>query len=83
MQGRDSGVDLCHFWRMWVENVRAEEIAATFRVTTTCIYNLARKHKLPRRERVCKETNDPTPNEIAERAAYCRMMRERGTPVGG
>lgn len=27
--------------------------------------------------------DDPTPAEIEERAAYCRMMRAAGTPVGG
>jgi hypothetical protein len=83
MQGKDSGVDLPELWRLWVANVQTDKIADRFNVSTTCIYNLARKHKLPRRSRVCKDTNDPTPGEIAERAAYCRMMRERGTPVGG
>lgn len=70
---------------LWCSGASADEIGRRLGVSTTRVYRLAREHKLPKSCRPNKARQprfDPTPDEIAERAAYCIAMREAGTPIG-
>ena len=75
--------DIPLLFRLWSEGVHVNEIARQLGCAPSSVTKLRQQHKVPRRPRPEKPTNDPTPDEIADRAAYCRMMRERGTPIGG
>lgn len=68
---------------MWFAGAPVEEIAARFGVHRTVIYQWRREYRVPPRFLEMQARNDPTPSEIEERAAYCRRMREAGTPIGG
>lgn len=69
---------------MWHAGAPADEIAVRFGVSRGTVSKWAAKHKLPPRGRCYRPpAKDPTPAEIAERMAYCRAMREAGTPIGG
>lgn len=68
--------------RLWDEGVHIDEIARLVGCCRHHVYELRVKHGLPRRRRTAKYV-DPTPEEIEQRAAYCREMRDRGTPIGG
>lgn len=59
---------------MWAAGDSREEIAAALGCSTSHVQELCRRHKLPRRQRPVKEIfeNDPTPEQIAERAAEIR-----------
>lgn len=75
--------DIALLFRLWTQGVHADEIAKALGCGPDQVHKLRRDHKLPSRPRPERPTNDPTPDEIRDRAAYCRMMRERGTPIGG
>ena len=69
---------------LWLEGVHIEEIVERIGCGRHHIYDLCKRHGIPKRGRTPKPCEvDPTPEEIEERAAYCRLMRERGTPIGG
>lgn len=68
---------------MWYAGAPVEEIAARFGVHRTLIYRWRAEYGIERRFLEFQAKADPTPSEIEERAAYCRRMREAGTPIGG
>lgn len=81
---------LFSLWHADASRMPVDEIARRLGVARATLHRHARKHKLPKRPRSNAADRDrddeelcPTPQEIEERAAYCRMMRERGTPIGG
>lgn len=92
-RGACKSIDVPLLFRLWhtdAAKMPIGEIAKRLGITLTTLYKHARKHHLPKRPRANAADRDrddeefcPTPEEIAERAAYCRMMRERGTPIGG
>jgi|LakMenEpi03Aug12_release.lakeMendotaPanAssembly.Ray.scaffolds.fasta_scaffold4889120_1 transposase len=77
-------MDVLLFHRLWHAGASSQEIGRRFGVSTATVYKWAARYKLPTRRRTYTPTKkDPTLEEIAERAAYCRRMREAGTPIGG
>lgn len=77
-------MDVLLLHQLWHAGASSEDIAQRFGVSTGTVSKWAAKYKLPPRGRVHRgPTTDPTPDEIADRAAYCRRMREAGTPIGG
>lgn len=56
---------------MWARGDSREEIAAALGCSTSHVQELCKRHRLPPRQRANKEIfeNDPTPEQIAERAA--------------
>lgn len=68
--------------QLWADGEHIDEIARQIGCCRHHVYQLRIIHKLPRRGRTARVV-DPTPQEIEERAAYCREMRDRGTPIGG
>ncbi len=61
--------------QMWVRGDSYEEIAATLGCSVSFIHHLKVRHKLTDRQRPTQEIfdSDPTPSEIAERAAEIRQ----------
>ena len=93
-KGCEKPIDVSLLFKLWhsdPESVSIDVIADRLGASATTIYKQAKRHKLPRRPRVVrviqKSRDDeefcPTPEEIQERAKYCRVMRAKGTPVGG
>lgn len=65
---------------LWHTNLPTEEIAKKLNVTQAALQDYGRRNKLPRRTHVPRRSPntrivDPTPEEIAERAAECRARR--------
>lgn len=82
MPQKEYDVDLLR--RLWLEGVYIDEIVEQIGCNKYHVYELCKKHGIPKRGRTPKPKYvDPTPEEIEERAAYCRLMRELGTPIGG
>lgn len=65
-------VQLLH--RLWAdETLQHREIALRLGVSQSFLGRLKLRHKLPKRDPPqCRTPYDPTPEEIAERAAECR-----------
>lgn len=64
-----------HLKRLWARGDTYRQIAAALGCKATTVDDLKRRHKLPNRgRRQGKPVADPTPDEIAERAA---LLRER------
>lgn len=59
-------------WEMWNAGAPVIDIAAALGVSVSVIYSLRHQYKLPKRPRVFAFPDDPTPEEIAERARECR-----------
>lgn len=60
-------------FRLWAGGASYKEIAASLGVTESYVHKLKERHKLPNRKReYSAPTNDPTPEEIEQRAAECR-----------
>jgi hypothetical protein len=77
-------VDLLLLHQLWHSGVPAEEIGRHLGVSKHAVFKAVERHKLGRRPKTyTPRTDDPTPDQIAERAAHCRRMREAGTPIGG
>ena len=70
--------------RLWARGDSYQEIAAALGCSQTFISTLKDRHKLPNRQRPNREIfeDDPTPEQIAERAAECRARRVQPTPKG-
>ena len=75
--------DIALLFRLWHEGIHVDEIARQLGCAPSSVAKLRRIHRVPSRPRPEKPTVDPTPEEIRERAAYVRMMRAKGTPIGG
>ena len=66
-------VDMQDLFRMWHDRrLTRREIALALGVSQSFLSTTAARLGLPRRETVHSEANDPTPEEIAERARECR-----------
>jgi hypothetical protein len=70
--------------RLWAEGKTHFEIAAALGCAEGHVENLRIRHGLPRRPRCHHgpQEDDPTPEQIAERAAECRSRRVQPTPKG-
>ena len=68
--------------QLWAAGKTHPEIAAALGCATAYVAQLVTRHKLPRRRREYHgpQDDDPTPEEIAERAAECRARRVVATP---
>jgi hypothetical protein len=63
--------------RLWADGKTHQEIAAALGCSEMYVSQLRERHKLPRRRQVRHgpQEFDPTPEQIAERAAECRARR--------
>lgn len=63
--------------RLWASGASYDEIAAALGCSVSYVHKLRVRHKLPHRQRPTREIfeNDPTPDEILERAAAIRAKR--------
>lgn len=64
-------LDLVALKDAWEGDETREQIAQKFNIPYRSLLQIARKHKWPVKERAPKK-NDPTPEQIAERAAELR-----------
>ena len=73
------------FRDMWAAGASVQEIAARFGICVATVHGYRFKYKLPKRLRSLERLpGDPTPDEIAERAAECReahLAIRRGEPA--
>jgi hypothetical protein len=67
---------------LWARGDSYQEIAAALGCSQSLIARLKVRHKLPNRQKATREifADDPTPEQIAERAAECRARRVVATP---
>jgi hypothetical protein len=76
-QGKD--VDYCPVTlrQLWARGDSYQEIAAALGCSQSFVSRLKDRHKLPNRQKATRDilADDPTPEEIAERAAECRARR--------
>jgi hypothetical protein len=68
--------------QLWASGASYMEIAAALGCSQSFVSTLKERHKLPNRQKATKEIfeDDPTPEQIAERAAECRAKRVVPTP---
>jgi len=68
--------------RLWAEGKTHFEIAAALGCSEMYVSQLRERHKLPKRRQAYHgpQEDDPTPEQIAERAAECRARRVVATP---
>lgn len=74
-------VDIPLLYQLWSQPLEIRQIAEALGVGESFVGKLARKHKLPKRANHKHVDNgmqldDPTPEQIAERAAWCRARRQ-------
>jgi hypothetical protein len=73
-------VDYCalKLHEMWAAGETYEAMAAALGCSKSCINHLKNRHKLPNRQKPNRDVfrDDPTPEQIAERAAECLARRE-------
>jgi hypothetical protein len=67
---------------LWARGDSYLEIAAALGCSESFVHHLKVRHKLPHRQKPTREIfdDDPTPEQIAERAAECRAKRVVPTP---
>lgn len=67
---------------LWARGDSYQEIAAALGCSESFVHHLKVRHKLPHRQKPTREIfeDDPTPEQIAERAAECRAKRVVPTP---
>lgn len=73
-------VDVPLLFKLWSEPLEIREIAERLGIRESFVGKLARRYKLPKRatqkpQEQGMRVDDPTPEEIAERAAFCRSRR--------
>lgn len=73
-------VDVPLLFKLWSQPLEVREIADRLGILESFVGKLARRYKLPKRATQKPQdqgmrVNDPTPDEIAERAAWCRARR--------
>lgn len=63
--------------RLWARGDSYRDIAAALGCSMSYVSRLKLRHRLPNRQKATKEIfeDDPTPEQIAERAAECRARR--------
>ena len=59
-------------WEMWTAGAPVKDIAGALGVSESVVYSLRHQYGLPKRERIYSFEDDPTPEQIAERARECR-----------
>jgi hypothetical protein len=81
-QGREVEYCAATLHRLWARGDSYQEIAAALGCSQSFVSRLKDRHKLPNRQKATKEIfeDDPTPEQIAERAAECRARRVVATP---
>ena len=67
-------IDVQEFRRLWESGTPAATIGRCFGLTANHVYRLRQQFGIPDREDLRTKPNDPTPLQIAERAA---ALRER------
>lgn len=82
--GRDVEYCAVTLHRMWASGASYIEIAAALGCSQSLVARLKVRHGLPNRQKPNREIfdDDPTPEQIAERAAECRARRVQPTPKG-
>jgi hypothetical protein len=70
--------------RLWARGDSYQEIAAALGCSQSFVSRLKDRHKLANRQKATRDilADDPTPEEIAERAAECRARRVQPEPKG-
>ena len=80
MAGGYRAVEYCalQLHEMWARDATYQEMADAIGCSKAFISRLKNRHKLPDRQRRLKDiyAGDPTPEQIAERAAECIARRE-------
>ena len=82
--GRDVEYCALTLHRMWASGASYIEIAAALGCSQSLVARLKVRHRLPNRQKATRDifADDPTPEQIAERAAECRARRVQPTPKG-
>ena len=77
-QGREIEYCTLTLHRLWARGDSYQQIAAALGCSQSFVSRLKERHKLPDRQKKTREIfeDDPTPEQIAERAAECRARRE-------
>jgi Homeodomain-like domain len=76
-QGREVQYCALTLHRLWARGDSYQEIAAALGCSQSFVHRLKTRHKLPNRQKAPKDifADDPTPEQIEERAAECRARR--------
>ena len=80
MAGASKKIDEKKFVRMWHSEATLAEICETLGITGGSLWFLQKKHGLPARGRprdTQRRPDDPTPEQIEQRAAECRAKRTK------
>lgn len=77
-------IDVPLLFKLWTGPLEIREIAEQLGLRESFVGKLARRYKLPHRPKRKavdngRRVDDPTPEEIAERAAWCRERRSQVT----
>ena len=82
MQGREVEYCALTLHKLWASGASYGKIAAALGCSTSFVSRLKVRHKLPNRQKATREifADDPTPEQIEERAAECRARRIVATP---
>jgi hypothetical protein len=83
-QGREVEYCAVTLHRLWARGDSYQEIAAALGCSQSFVSRLKERHKLANRQKATRDilADDPTPEEIAERAAECRARRVQPEPKG-
>ena len=83
-QGREVEYCTLTLHQLWASGASYVEIAAALGCSQSYVHRLKTRHKLPNRQKGTREIfeDDPTPEQIAERAAECRARRVQPEPKG-
>jgi hypothetical protein len=83
-QGREVDYCVATLHRLWARGDSYQEIAAALGCSQSFVSRLKDRHKLANRQKATRDilADDPTPEEIAERAAECRARRVQPEPKG-
>ena len=61
-------IDIEELRALWLQGLHAEDIATRLKTTVAMVHKLRNDHKMPARQRVCRQhIADPTPEEIEQR----------------
>jgi len=84
---REVEIDVAEVFRLWASDLKNDEIADQIGITRGQMWSLSRRLKLPQRpdhlrawtENSGRQKDDPTPEQIAERAAEIRQGWDAAT----
>ena len=74
---RNAPVDVKKLFRLWNTKKSSQEVADALGIGRSRLFFLARRYGLQKRPQdvsTCQRINDPSPEEIAERAAFVRSF---------